>query len=102
MKKFMIIALLAIGFIVLTAPESNAGVSIGIGVGFPVYGYPDTTRMATVITRTATTPTARRITDRLSTIAACMGLIIGGMAIGCTFGGATSGIKGLNTFVNTV
>jgi hypothetical protein len=40
MKKFMIIALLAIGFIVLTAPESNAGVSIGIGVGFPVYGYP--------------------------------------------------------------
>jgi len=40
MKKFMIIALLAIGFIVLTAPESNGGVSIGIGVGFPVYGYP--------------------------------------------------------------
>jgi hypothetical protein len=40
MKKFMIIALLAIGFIGLTAPESNAGVSIGIGVGFPVYGYP--------------------------------------------------------------
>jgi hypothetical protein len=41
MKKFMIIALLAIGFIVLAAPESNAGVSIGIGVGFPgVYGYP--------------------------------------------------------------
>ena len=39
MKKFMIIAL-AIGFIVLTAPESNAGVSIGIGVGFPAYGYP--------------------------------------------------------------
>jgi len=52
-----------------------------------------TTRMATVITRTATTPTARRITDRLSTIAPCMGLIIGRMAIGCTFGGATSGIK---------
>jgi hypothetical protein len=41
MKKFMTIALLAIGFIVLAAPESNAGVSIGIGVGFPgVYGYP--------------------------------------------------------------
>jgi len=40
MKKFMSIALLAIGFIMLTAPESNAGVSIGIGVGFPVYGYP--------------------------------------------------------------
>jgi len=34
------IALLAIGSIVLTAPESNAGVSIGIGVGFPAYGYP--------------------------------------------------------------
>jgi len=102
MKKFMIIALLAIGFIVLTAPESNAGVSIGIGVGFPVYGYPAYSRMATVITGTATTPTARRITDRLSTIAACMGLIIGGMAIGCTFGGATSVIKRLTTFVNTV
>jgi len=39
MKKFMIIALLAIGFVVLTAPESNAGVSIGIGLGFPAY-YP--------------------------------------------------------------
>ena len=41
MKKFMIIALLAIGFIVLAVPASNAGVSIGIGLGFPaVYGYP--------------------------------------------------------------
>jgi len=41
MKKFMTVALLAIGFIVLAAPESNAGVSIGIGVGFPgFYGYP--------------------------------------------------------------
>lgn len=41
MKKFMTIALLAVGFIVLETPESNAGVSIGIGVGFPgVYGYP--------------------------------------------------------------
>jgi hypothetical protein len=41
MKKFMTIALLTIGLIVLAAPESNAGVSIGIGVGFPgVYGYP--------------------------------------------------------------
>ena len=41
MKKFMTIALLAVGFIVVTTPESNAGVSIGIGVGFPgVYGYP--------------------------------------------------------------
>ena len=41
MKKFMIIALLAIGFVMLTVPESNAGVSVGIGFGFPaVYGYP--------------------------------------------------------------
>jgi hypothetical protein len=41
MKKLMITALLAIGFIVLTVPESNGGVSIGIGLGFPgVYGYP--------------------------------------------------------------
>ena len=40
MKKFMIIALLAIGFNMLTAPKSDAGVSIGIGFGFPVYGYP--------------------------------------------------------------
>ena len=41
MKKFMTIALLAAGFILLATPESNAGVSIGIGVGFPgVCGYP--------------------------------------------------------------
>ncbi len=41
MKKFMMIALVAIGFIVLATPESNAGVSIGIGFGFPgFYGYP--------------------------------------------------------------
>lgn len=41
MKKFIAIALLAISFAVLAAPESKAGVSIGIGVGFPgVYGYP--------------------------------------------------------------
>lgn len=41
MKKFMMIALVAIGFIVLATPESNAGVSIGIGLGFPgFYGYP--------------------------------------------------------------
>jgi len=44
----------------------------------------------------------RRITDRLSIIAACMGLIIGGTVIGYTFGGATSGIKRLTAFVNTV
>jgi hypothetical protein len=40
MKKFMIIALLAIGFVMLTVPESNAGVSVGVGFGFPGYGYP--------------------------------------------------------------
>ena len=42
MKKFMMIALVAIGFIVVATPESNAGVSIGIGFGFPggCYGYP--------------------------------------------------------------
>jgi hypothetical protein len=37
MKKFMMIALVAIGFIVIATPESNAGVSIGIGFGFPAY-----------------------------------------------------------------
>lgn len=42
MKKFMMIALVTIGFIVMATPESNAGVSIGIGFGFPggCYGYP--------------------------------------------------------------
>jgi hypothetical protein len=41
MKKIMMIALVAIGFIVMATPESKAGVSIGIGLGFPgVYGYP--------------------------------------------------------------
>ena len=42
MKKFVMIAVVAIGFIVMATPESNAGVSIGIGFGFPVgcYGYP--------------------------------------------------------------
>ena len=41
MKKFMMVALVAIGFIVIATPESNAGVSIGIGFGFPGFcGYP--------------------------------------------------------------
>jgi len=41
MKKFMMIALVAIGFIVIATPQSNAGVSIGIGFGFPGFcGYP--------------------------------------------------------------
>jgi hypothetical protein len=37
MKKFMMIALIAVGLILVAAPESNAGVSIGIG--FPAYPY---------------------------------------------------------------
>jgi hypothetical protein len=41
MKKFMMVALVAIGFIVIATPESNAGVSIGVGFGFPgFFGYP--------------------------------------------------------------
>lgn len=41
MKKFMMIALISIGFMALLVPDSKAGVSIGIGFGFPgVYGYP--------------------------------------------------------------
>jgi hypothetical protein len=39
MKKFIIIALFVISFILLAAPESSAAVSIGIGVGYPAY-YP--------------------------------------------------------------
>ena len=101
MKKFMTIALLAIGFIVLTAPESNAGVSIGIGVGFPVYGYPAYYPYGYGYYPYSHYPYGAPDYRPVSTIAACMGLIIGGMAIGCTFGGATSGIKRLTTFVNT-
>ncbi|MEY2491925.1 MAG: hypothetical protein QOH24_876 [Verrucomicrobiota bacterium] len=41
MKKLLMIALVALGCLIATAPESNAGVSIGIGFGFPGYfGYP--------------------------------------------------------------
>lgn len=41
MKKFIVMASIAIVLIALTSPESKAGVSIGIGVGFPAaYGYP--------------------------------------------------------------
>jgi hypothetical protein len=42
MKKFMMIALITMGLMGVAAPESNAGVSIGIGFGFPVgyCGYP--------------------------------------------------------------
>ena len=61
MKKFMMIALVAIGFIVIATPESNAGVSIGIGLGFPEV-FADTRP----ITRTVTILTARLTIDRLS------------------------------------
>jgi hypothetical protein len=43
MKKFMMIALVAIGFIAMGTPESNAGVSVSIGFGLPggyYGGYP--------------------------------------------------------------
>ena len=42
MKKFIMLALIAVGLTWVAAPESNAGVSIGIGFGFPVgyCGYP--------------------------------------------------------------
>src|SRR5438105_2656541 len=92
MKKFMLIALVAIGFIVVATPESNAGVSIGIGFGFTVfYGY---TAYTTPVTfRTVTTLTARR----LSITVAVTGLIIGGTAAGYTIGTTTTGAKFLTT-----
>ncbi len=45
MKKFLMVALIAGGILTGAAPKSHAGVSIGIGVGFPGYypvgyGYP--------------------------------------------------------------
>ena len=57
------------------------------------------THMATVVIRTVTTLMARRITDRLSTIAASMVHIIGGTAIASSFGGAIFSIKHLTTSV---
>jgi hypothetical protein len=40
MRKLLMITLIAVGGIIATAPESKAGVSIGIGFGFPGYfGY---------------------------------------------------------------
>ena len=107
MKKFMIIALLAIGFIVLTAPESNGGVSIGIGVGFPVYGYPAYYPYGYGCYPygyypSSYYPYSAPYYSRLSIIAQCTGLITGRTAIGYTFDGAISGIKRLITFVNTV
>jgi hypothetical protein len=77
MKKFMMVALVAIGFIVIATPESNAGVSIGVGFGFP--GFSDTR------------PIIRMVTIRLLSItAACTGPTIGGTAVGFLFDTATS------------
>ena len=41
-KKLLLIALVAGGIAFVPAPRSDAGVSVGIGFGFPVgyYGYP--------------------------------------------------------------
>ena len=43
-KRLLLIALVASGFAFVSAPRSDAGVSFGIGLGFPVgyygYGYP--------------------------------------------------------------
>lgn len=41
MRKLLIIALVAVGFIIAAVPESDAHVSIAIGFGFPGYfAYP--------------------------------------------------------------
>jgi hypothetical protein len=41
MKKVLLIALVAGGFMLAGAPSSDAGVSVGIGFGFPgAYPYP--------------------------------------------------------------
>ena len=88
MKKFMMIALVAIGFIVMATPESNAGVSIGIGLGFPgVFAVTRTAHMVTI--RTVITLTARLIIDRLSITVADTGLTIGRTAAGFIIGTAT-------------
>lgn len=41
-KRLLLIALVAGGIAFVPAPRSDAGVSVGIGFGFPVgyYGYP--------------------------------------------------------------
>jgi hypothetical protein len=45
-KKLLLVAIVAGGVVFATVPRSNAGVAIGIGLGFPVvypypyYGYP--------------------------------------------------------------
>ena len=85
MKKFMMIALVAIGFIVIATPESNAGVSIGIGFGLPAgfCGYPAYYPYGYY-------PYGALIIRLLSITAACTGLTIGGTAVGFLFGTATS------------
>ena len=89
MKKFMMITLVAIGFIVMATPESNAGVSIGIGFGFP--GFTDTQPIIRTVTiRTITTLTARLIIGRLSIMVMDTSLIIGGTAARFIIGTATS------------
>ena len=88
MKKFIIIALLSISFILLAAPESSAAVSIGIGVGFPGYGYPAYYPYGYGCYPYSYFPYGA---PYYRPLAACMGLITGGTAIGCSFGGAISG-----------
>jgi hypothetical protein len=39
MKKLLLIALMACGFAFVPAQRSDAQVSVGIGVGYPSYGY---------------------------------------------------------------
>jgi hypothetical protein len=40
MKKFLLIALVAFGFLVAAAPKSEARVFFNIGIGFPIGYYP--------------------------------------------------------------
>jgi hypothetical protein len=40
MKKGFLIALVALGFLVVAAPESEARVFFNIGIGLPLYPYP--------------------------------------------------------------
>jgi hypothetical protein len=39
MKKILLIALVAAGFALAATPRAEAGVSVGIGIGFPIGGY---------------------------------------------------------------
>ena len=50
MKKVLLIALMACGLAFIPAQRSDAQVSVGIGVGYPSYGYRYYPRMDTVIT----------------------------------------------------